>query len=44
MPVSGFGVPTPKGNVLKWDAKRSARLFADLRHDRPVTETGKRTR
>ncbi|MGW6062463.1 LCP family protein [Streptomyces sp. NPDC055189] len=40
VPVSGFGVPTSKGNVLKWDAERSARLFDDLRHDRPVTETG----
>ncbi|QIB42843.1 LCP family protein [Streptomyces aureoverticillatus] len=44
VPVSGFGVPTRKGNVLKWDAKRSARLFDDLRHDRPVTETGKSRR
>ncbi|MGW7074083.1 LCP family protein [Streptomyces sp. NPDC054866] len=37
VPVSGFGVPTPKGNVLKWDPEKSARLFADLRHDRPLT-------
>ncbi|MFG2648482.1 LCP family protein [Streptomyces sp. NPDC048436] len=37
VPVSGIGVPTPKGNVLKWDPKRSARLFEDLRLDRPVT-------
>ncbi|MEU6766146.1 LCP family protein [Streptomyces sp. NPDC046853] len=44
VPVSGFGVPTSKGNVLKWDAERSARLFAELRHDRPVTETGKSRR
>lgn len=36
VPVSGFGVPTSKGNVLKWDAAKSARLFDDLRHDRPV--------
>lgn len=36
VPVSGFGVPTSKGNVLKWDAKKSARLFADLRQDRPL--------
>ncbi|MFE0101830.1 LCP family protein [Streptomyces sp. NPDC059009] len=44
VPVSGIGVPTSKGNVLKWDAKRSARLFDDLRHDRPLTEKGGRTR
>lgn len=44
VPVSGFGVPTPKGNVLTWDRERSSRLFADLRHDRPVTETGERKR
>ena len=44
VPVSGIGVPTSKGNVLKWDAKRSSRLFADLRQDRPVTETGKTSR
>ncbi|WP_078971231.1 LCP family protein [Streptomyces chattanoogensis] len=44
VPVSGIGVPTPKGNVLKWDARRSARLFDDLRYDRPVTETGKTSR
>ncbi|QEU90969.1 LCP family protein [Streptomyces kanamyceticus] len=36
VPVSGFGVPTSKGNVLKWDAEKSARLFDDLRHDRPM--------
>lgn len=36
VPVSGFGVPTSKGNVLKWDAKKSARLFAALRQDRPL--------
>ncbi|MFF4948380.1 LCP family protein [Streptomyces chattanoogensis] len=44
VPVSGIGVPTSKGNVLKWDARRSARLFDDLRYDRPVTETGKTSR
>lgn len=44
VPVSGFGVPTSKGNVLKWDAKASARLFSELRQDRPVTETRSRTR
>ncbi|WP_419836729.1 LCP family protein [Streptomyces bugieae] len=44
VPVSGIGIPTPKGNVLKWDVRRSARLFDDLRHDRPVTETGKTSR
>ncbi|WTO74758.1 LCP family protein [Streptomyces sp. NBC_00210] len=44
VPVSGIGVPTPKGNVLKWDAKKSSRLFDDLRHDRPVTETGETSR
>ncbi|MFG2497931.1 LCP family protein [Streptomyces sp. NPDC048441] len=44
VPVSGIGVPTSKGNVLKWDAKRSAKLFDDLRHDRRVTETGKTRR
>ncbi|WP_406410767.1 LCP family protein [Streptomyces sp. NBC_01614] len=44
VPVSGFGVPTPKGNVLKWDAKKSAELFDDLRHDRPVKATGKTSR
>ncbi|KWT62515.1 transcriptional regulator [Streptomyces albus subsp. albus] len=41
VPLSGIGVPTPKGNVLKWDARGSARLFDDLRYDRPVMETGK---
>ncbi|WP_306338749.1 LCP family protein [Streptomyces sp. KL118A] len=35
VPVSGIGIPTSKGNVLKWDAAKSARLFDDLRHDRP---------
>ncbi len=35
VPVSGIGIPTSKGNVLKWDAEKSARLFDDLRHDRP---------
>lgn len=44
VPLSGIGVPTPKGNVLKWDGRGSARLFDDLRHDRPVTETGKTPR
>ncbi|MFF3645293.1 LCP family protein [Streptomyces sp. NPDC002564] len=44
VPVSGIGVPTSKGNVLTWDARRSARLFDDLRHDRPVTERGETTR
>ncbi|MGW6269091.1 LCP family protein [Streptomyces sp. NPDC055060] len=44
VPVSGFGVPTSKGNVLKWDPDASARLFAELRQDRPVTETESRTR
>ncbi|MET8682907.1 LCP family protein [Streptomyces sp. NPDC004732] len=37
VPVSGIGIPTSKGNVLKWDAEKSARLFDDLRHDRPPT-------
>ncbi|MFI6055753.1 LCP family protein [Streptomyces violascens] len=40
VPVSGVGVPTPKGNVLKWDPMRSAQLFDELRHDQPVTERG----
>ncbi|KUJ39182.1 MULTISPECIES: LCP family protein [Streptomyces] len=44
VPLSGIGVPTPKGNVLKWDARESARLFDDLRYDRPVTERGKMSR
>ncbi|MEU5902026.1 MULTISPECIES: LCP family protein [Streptomyces] len=35
VPVSGIGVPTSKGNVLKWDPEKAPRLFADLRHDRP---------
>lgn len=39
VPVSGIGVPTPKGNVLKWDPMRSVELFDELRHDRTVTET-----
>jgi LCP family protein required for cell wall assembly len=37
VPVSGVGIATPKGSVVKWDAKRSARLFDELRNDRPVT-------
>ncbi|MFQ3561878.1 LCP family protein [Streptomyces gramineus] len=37
VPVSGVGIATPKGSVVKWDAKKSARLFDDLRNDRPVT-------
>ncbi|MFF4704621.1 LCP family protein [Streptomyces sp. NPDC001288] len=36
VPVSGVGIVTPKGSVVKWDAKRSARLFDELRNDRPV--------
>jgi LCP family protein required for cell wall assembly len=43
VPLSGIGVPTSKGNVLKWNAEQAARLFDDLRHDRPVTETKGRT-
>jgi LCP family protein required for cell wall assembly len=37
VPVSGVGISTPKGSVVKWDARKSARLFDELRDDRPVT-------
>ncbi|MEV7244189.1 LCP family protein [Streptomyces sp. NPDC093248] len=37
VPVAGIGVPTSKGNVVTWDRKKSRRLFAELRGDRPVT-------
>lgn len=41
VPVSGVGIPTSKGNVIRWNARRARVLFAELRHGRPVTETGK---
>lgn len=37
VPVSGIGIPTSKGSVVKWDEKQSRRLFDELVHDRPVT-------
>ncbi|MFF0741702.1 LCP family protein [Streptomyces sp. NPDC004111] len=42
VPLSGIGVPTPKGNVLKWNEEEAAKLFDDLRNDRPVRETKSR--
>ncbi|MFJ5646095.1 LCP family protein [Streptomyces sp. NPDC093223] len=36
VPVSGVGITTPKGSVVKWDARKSVRLFDALRNDRPV--------
>ncbi|WP_052865295.1 LCP family protein [Streptomyces niger] len=42
VPVSGIGVPTSKGSVITWDEKQSRRLFAELRHDRPLTMPAKR--
>ncbi|MGI5346838.1 LCP family protein [Streptomyces sp. CA-250714] len=42
VPVDAVGLPTSKGNVIRWDAERSARLFQQLRQDHPVTVTGGR--
>ncbi|MGP3974153.1 LCP family glycopolymer transferase [Streptomyces sp. 8N114] len=42
VPVDAVGLPTSKGNVIRWDAERSARLFRQLREDHPVTVTGGR--
>ncbi|WP_078888879.1 LCP family protein [Streptomyces sclerotialus] len=42
VPVSGIGVPTRKGSVITWDEEQSRRLFAELRHDRPVTTPTRR--
>ncbi|MDX3342692.1 LCP family protein [Streptomyces baarnensis] len=39
-PVDVVGLATPKGNVVRWDAERAARLFRELREDRPVTVAG----
>ncbi|MGI5257035.1 LCP family protein [Streptomyces angustmyceticus] len=37
VPVSGLGVTTPKGSVVRWDLPRAKKLFAELRDDQPVT-------
>ncbi|MEV0174269.1 LCP family protein [Streptomyces sp. NPDC050803] len=37
VPVAGSGISTSKGSALRWDAERAARLFGELRNDRPVT-------
>ncbi|QKW10995.1 LCP family protein [Streptomyces sp. NA04227] len=42
VPVAGIGIPTPKGNVIKWDKHQSSRLFDELKNDRPVTTPKKR--
>lgn len=44
VPVSGIGIPTPKGNVVKWDQEQARRLFDELEHDRPVTTPKERPR
>ncbi|AXK37803.1 LytR family transcriptional regulator [Streptomyces armeniacus] len=36
VPVSGVGIPTPKGSAVRWDEEKSRRLFERLRYDRPV--------
>ncbi|MFF7703735.1 LCP family protein [Streptomyces lydicus] len=40
VPVSSLGFATPKGSAVKWDRKKAAQLFAELRDDRPVEVTG----
>ncbi|MEU2157137.1 LCP family protein [Streptomyces sp. NPDC019396] len=42
MPVDAVGLPTAKGNVIRWDADRAALLFQQVREDRPVTVPGGR--
>ncbi|MEU0372920.1 LCP family protein [Streptomyces sp. NPDC006283] len=37
VPVDGVGIPTSKGNVIRWDADRAALLFRQVREDLPVT-------
>ncbi|MGW0731983.1 LCP family protein [Streptomyces sp. NPDC002851] len=34
VPVSGVGIPTPKGSAVQWDEKRARKLFAQLRDGR----------
>ncbi|MGX1852152.1 LCP family protein [Streptomyces sp. NPDC055299] len=41
VPVSSLGFQTPKGSAVQWDAKRAAKLFGELRDDRPVTAGAK---
>ncbi|MFJ3235245.1 LCP family protein [Streptomyces sp. NPDC086787] len=42
VPVDAVGLPTAKGNVIRWDADRAAVLFRQIRDDRPVTVPGGR--
>ncbi|MEU8585926.1 LCP family protein [Streptomyces sp. NPDC048664] len=42
MPVDAVGLHTAKGSVIRWDADRAARLFQQIRADRPVTVRGGR--
>ncbi|MFF4281429.1 LCP family protein [Streptomyces kronopolitis] len=37
VPVSSLNLRTPKGSAVKWDARRAATLFGELRDDRPVS-------
>ena len=36
VPVADLGFRTAKGSAVRWDRQRAEKLFAALRHDRPV--------
>ncbi|MET7519060.1 LCP family protein [Streptomyces sp. NPDC005480] len=40
VPVRTIGLATSKGSAVLWDKRKAARLFAELRADRPVTVDG----
>ncbi len=42
VPVDAVGLPTSKGNVIRWDADRAPLMFRQVREDLPVTDPGGR--
>ncbi|MEV6317856.1 LCP family protein [Streptomyces sp. NPDC051776] len=43
VPVSNPALQTPKGSAVQWDEARARKLFGELKKDRPVTVTDKKT-